>query len=334
VERECRDCGVVLPEQGRSRPRERCESCAKERRRVQKRDHERKTHPGWEERRAAANERQRDYRKGRPQPRSGQGLAEAYASIVPEIDPDDPARTPEKLLAILAADQAKGDALEEEIRVSDALPVSSNRKRIEIEEILYEPGPMEVLEGPEGEKKRRTYAKALDPGVPEVKRIAKVRETDARPGTKPLWQTLLSPDPLSPWASNPIEELYAYGPLGAREVDIFEGMRTPGHYRSQGFAAVQAASGAALLELAKARRGTAAMYGPNAREARVLIHYVTNQVKPWEEKTYGPVLRKIDSGEIRDENGRPIVKRTRPLGNPETLADAIVDLALNEREEP
>ena len=148
------------------------------------------------------------------------------------------------------------------------------------------------------------------------------------PGYEPIWKSLLYMDPLASWND------HGYGgwAVDSNAGGFVEDERGGIHYRSEakgsaGFLAIEAASGDAIKAIAKVR----GKQKPRPEDAETLVRYLTGLLEPWERKRFGDTVHRLEGGEIRDANGRPILRRTQPIGNPSNMADAIVDLALKEQ---
>jgi hypothetical protein len=202
---------------------------------------------------------------------------------------------------------------------------------LEIEETPYQPETRTFLAGPDGAKKPTTYT-AIDLTRLERKRVVRLPKPQVKKGARSLVDAELRRDPMSRWAKNSLEELYAWGPEHDGEVDLFDGLRPENRPRlgqTRAFDAVEAASGGAMWAFARERGEER----PRPKDAGLVVRYVAGQLKPWEERKLSGVLRRLEDGEIRDKDGRRIVKRQRPLGNPINYADALVDLAMLEGEQ-
>ena len=302
----CRDCGVDIPRRlGKGKQRERCDGCRKSRHREQARVSYQKTHPDWENGKARQAELQRAYLARRKAAKDnltevtaadlsaarGDLLAHQVNLMMDGSGKTVPMPAKQKSLeqasvdearrvgqlegdTTLAAERDKAERLREAVRVSEALPVSRNRKSSE-----GALGPARVL-----------------------------------PGTKPIWKSLLCHDPLS------VRNRYGYGAWSSN----------PGESgQPQALAAIAAASGDAMQAFAQARGA----YRWNVLDAELLVSYLTDQLKPWDKRRHEAVIRRIEYGDIRDAKARPIIKRMKPLGTPPDLSDAIVDLAIRERED-
>jgi hypothetical protein len=309
----CKTCGATVTSGKRGPKRTVCDGCRKKANGDAARERWRRNHPGWEAGKVKQSEQQTQYLTRK---RTGAALPEP--------------QTPEEVVKrMLEPETKKNDALKLAVDVPDSLFVRNRRDdTLEIQESVYTPGPKTFGWRERGLPTRTTWGKAIDPSMPARKLVVKAPARKVTAGSKPIWESQLYPEPLL-GSSNSIEDLYVWGPANDGEVDIFKGQR-PDVIRSRAPAldAIRAASGDALEALAE-KRGEVV---PGPEEAKILIRHITGQLEPWQERRFGSVLRKIDLGEIRARDGRPITRRTTPTREPKNLDEALVNLAIREKE--
>ena len=362
MSKSCIDCCGELPPRrpGPGRPKLRCLQCKEDLERTRRRDRYREKHPGWEERRAAVNETQSEFRKAEkqkakeakenlttvtPSDLSGaqraldgaklmkdgsadKGTSSKHQTSLEQASVND-ARNQGALEAdtTAAVEREKAERLKKSVKVEPALRVRE-RSSLETEPTVDPNGRAEEFEVlipiPERPGRARVYKPLVLVGD---QRVATDKPA-VLPGYEPIWKSLLYTDPLASWND------HGYGgwAVDSNAGGFVEDERGGIHYRSEakgsaGFLAIEAASGDAIKAIAKVR----GKQKPRPEDAETLVRYLTGLLEPWERKRFGDTVHRLEGGEIRDANGRPILRRTQPIGNPSNMADAIVDLALKEQ---
>ena len=211
--------------------------------------------------------------------------------------------------------------------VEPALPVRE-RNSLETEPTVDPNGRAEELEVLVPIPERPGRARVYKPLVLEGNQRVAADGPSVLPGYEPIWKSLLYLDPLSSFNGHGYGGWAVDPNAGGFVEDEGGGI----HYRSEaqgsaGFLAIEAASGDAIKAIAKVR----GKQKPGPEDAETLVRYLTGLLEPWERKRFGDTVHRLEGGEIRDANGRPILRRTQPVGNPSNMADAIVDLALKGR---